>query len=192
MFKGRKPSRTIELNIRGGEKLPCPLGVLRGTKDAGACPQIKNISNAVTFDYKYNSIFLSSLLSLCLFVSRDRTRVPCTELPLANRRLQGTCPNRLQLSLTPLTPPESRGRRCKPLPALQLLHFKGMGIAWVYLHQQFKTTRKLWQRRYVNLFPCDPSVEGQEGGANSWRVRRTPKQDPSAPMSQSSEGSTLT
>lgn len=51
MFKGRKPSRTIKLNIRGGEKLPCPLGVLRGPKDTGACTQIKNISNTATFDY---------------------------------------------------------------------------------------------------------------------------------------------
>lgn len=57
MFKGRKPRRLIKLNIRGGEKLPCPLGVLRGTKDTEACTQIKNISNTVTFDYKYKSIF---------------------------------------------------------------------------------------------------------------------------------------
>lgn len=45
MCQGRKPSRTIKLNIRDGEKLPCPLGVLRGTKDIEACTQIKAISN---------------------------------------------------------------------------------------------------------------------------------------------------
>lgn len=57
MLKGRKPSRITKLNIWGGEKLPCPLGVLRDTKDTRECMQIKNISNTVTFDYKYKSRF---------------------------------------------------------------------------------------------------------------------------------------
>lgn len=53
MFKGRKPSRIIKLNIWGGEKLPCPLGVLRDTKDTRVCMQIKEYFKHSHFDYKY-------------------------------------------------------------------------------------------------------------------------------------------
>lgn len=75
MFKRRKPSRIIKLNIWGGEKLPCPLGVLRDMKDTRERMQIKNISNTVTFDYKSNSrlshpffhfAFLFPVLGSCL------------------------------------------------------------------------------------------------------------------------------
>lgn len=76
MFKGRKPSRMIKLTIWRGKNLLCPLGVLRGMKDTGACTWIKNISNTVTSDYKYKS-----LLSSGRFVSNDRTCVPCAQLP---------------------------------------------------------------------------------------------------------------
>lgn len=58
------------------KNLPCPLGVLRGKKDTGACTQIKSISNTVTSEYKYES----SLSSGC-FVSSNRTCVPCAQLP---------------------------------------------------------------------------------------------------------------
>lgn len=114
MFKGRKPSRMIKLTIRGEKKnLPCPLGVLRGTKDTGACTQIKSISNTVTSEYKYES----SLSSGC-FVSSDRTCVPCAQLPTRSfpRWLQGA---NLKLPSLPLTPHTlldgRRANLCLPL-----------------------------------------------------------------------------
>lgn len=99
MFKGRKPSRTIKLNIRGGEKFPCPLGVLRGTKDTGACTPIKNISNTVTFDYKYQSIFSHPYfrfvtLNTCSLYSA----LPCQPLALRNQ------PKRTQAVVDPTYP----------------------------------------------------------------------------------------
>lgn len=87
MFQGRKPSRTIKLNIRDGEKLPCPLGVLRGTKDIGACTQIKNISNKSLLIINIKLFSLILTFALLFFVSRDRTHVPRTQLPLANHSL---------------------------------------------------------------------------------------------------------
>lgn len=145
MFKGRRPRRIIKLNIWGGEKLPCPLGVLRDTKDTRECMQIKNISNTVTFDYKYKTRFSHPTFTL-LFCSQRQNTCSLFSAPVC-QPLQGTSPKQLKLLLTPLTPPDSRSRRCKPLPALQLFHFKGMVIPWVCLHQQFKNTCNLCQRR---------------------------------------------